>query len=184
FAWIYSPTEDPNVFAWDGVVPHPGSLSVEINDGANGNNWIAVDTMGTVGLTQGGKVNRDGIGAVVSVLPAGGVTAMKPVLGGSSYASQDSLELLFGLGSGQDAAVEVLWPGGVRNRLYGVRASERILFPEIPCSFDAEWRNQGEYVSCLARELGRLQRAGVLDHEGRMRFFRSAMEAYAKRHGS
>jgi hypothetical protein len=184
FAWIYSPTEDPDVFAWDGVVPNPGSLSVEINDGANGNNWIAVSTLGTVGITQGGTVNRDGIGAVVSVRPTGGVTAMKPVLGGSSYASQDSLELLFGLGNGQDAMVEVLWPGGVRNRLYGVRASERILFPEIPCSFDADWQSQGQYVSCLARELGRLQRAGVLDHDGRMRFFQSAMEAYSERHGS
>jgi enediyne biosynthesis protein E4 len=60
---------------------------------------------------------------------------MRPVLGASSYASQDSLAITFGLGS----AVDVLWPGGVRNRLYDVRPSDRIVLPEIPCDFAGHW---------------------------------------------
>ena len=42
--------------------------------------------------------------------------------------------------------MEVLWPGGVRNRLYNVEAGEKIYFPEIPVSFDDSDRSPREYV--------------------------------------
>jgi enediyne biosynthesis protein E4 len=50
-----------------------GGLAVEINDG-NDNGWVEVRTLGTVGLLPGGRVNRDGIGAVIRVTPEGGRT--------------------------------------------------------------------------------------------------------------
>ncbi len=55
----------------------------------------------------------------------------------------------FGLGSAASGTVDVLWPGGVRNRLYDVAAGERILFPEIPCSFDGNWPNRQAFRLCV-----------------------------------
>lgn len=52
--------------------------------------------------------------------PAGGNTSLRPIIAGSSYSSQDDLAANFGLGSASYGVAEVLWPGGVRNRLYGV----------------------------------------------------------------
>ena len=88
-------------FLWGGpLFEYPdGTLSVEINSGNNGNGWVEVQTMGTVALTSGGRVNRDGIGAVVLFTPDRGRPVMRPVLGGGTYASQDSLAATFGLGS-------------------------------------------------------------------------------------
>jgi hypothetical protein len=178
FVPTYVPTDNPDAYAWQGFVPAPGSLSVEVNSGGNGNRWAEVEVLGTVGLTQRGKVNRDGIGAVVTFLPVGGKPVSKPVLGGSSYASQDSIELLFGLGTARRGMVEVLWPGGVRNRFYGVKASDRVVFPEIPCSFEADWDGPAQYITCVAGELNRLRRAGVIDNETSLRFYASAIRAY------
>lgn len=178
FVPTYVPTEDPDVFAWQGFVPAPGGLSVEVNSGGNGHGWVGVELLGTVGITQRGQVNRDGIGAVVTFLPAGGQPVLKPVLAGSSYASQDSIELLFGLGEGRRGMVEVLWPGGTRNRFYGLKTTDRLLFPEIPCSFDADWRGPAQYITCVAGELNRLRNAGVIDNETGLRFYASAIRAY------
>jgi hypothetical protein len=179
FVPTYVPTDNPDAYAWQGFEPAPGSLSVEVSSGGNGNRWVGLEVLGTVGITQRGMVNRDGIGAVVTFLPAGGgQPVMKPVLAGSSYASQDSTELLFGLGAARRGMVEVLWPGGTRNRFYGVKASDRVLFPEIPCSFDADWRGPAQYITCVAGELNELRRAGVIDNETSLRFYASAIRAY------
>jgi len=121
----FVPTENGE-FAWSGLVLPDGTLSVEINSADNGNGWVEVQALGTVGLTAEGIVNRDGIGAVVFFTPEGGQTAMEPILGGSSFISQNSLAANFGLGSETRGTVEVLWPGGVRNRLYNVEAGEKI----------------------------------------------------------
>ncbi|HSN86326.1 MAG TPA: hypothetical protein VL025_06180, partial [Thermoanaerobaculia bacterium] len=86
--------------------------------------------------------------------------------------------LLFGLGTARRGMVEVLWPGGTRNRFYGVKASDRVVFPEIPCSFDADWDGPAEYITCVAGELNRLRRAGLLDNETSLRFYASAIRAY------
>ena len=58
---------------------------------------------------------------------------MAPVVAGSSYASQDSLEANFGLGTSEKGTVEVFWPGAIRNRLNNVMAG-KVVFPEIPVS--------------------------------------------------
>jgi hypothetical protein len=169
-------------FLWGGrLFDYPdGTLSVEINSGNNGNGWLELRTLGTVGLTSLGQVNRDGIGAVVRFTPNHGKPSMRPVLGGSSYASQDSLTATFGLGSAQSGTVDVLWPGGVRNRLYNVRRSERIVLPEIPCSFAGEWADDAPYRSCLETALDELLVHGLLNRAQRARFRSSALRAFGE----
>ena len=176
----FAPGSTPGTFVYTGVVYPPGTLAVEVNSGDNGNGSIRVDTVGTVGLTTDGAVNRDGVGAVVSVTPHRGRTAIQPVVAGSSYASQHSLERSFGLGSARTATVEVLWPGGVRNRLYGVQAGERLVFPEIPCSFDDASTTPSGYAACVRSSLRELEGAGLLDRRDRARFLSSALRAFAE----
>ena len=92
YAQIFLPTGDLSGDAvFSGNFPDPGTLSVELSSG-NDNNWVKVRTLGTVGITTGGAVNRDGIGAVVQFTPKSKPPALQPILGGASYASQDDLE--------------------------------------------------------------------------------------------
>ena len=115
-----------------GLELEDGALAAERNSG-NGNGWIKVRAIGAKGIVPGGKVNRDGIGAIVTVTPAGGRPATLPVLGGSSFLSQHELTLGFGLGPARTATVDVLWPGGRHTHLTNVRAGERLAVPELPC---------------------------------------------------
>ncbi|MEM6454178.1 MAG: CRTAC1 family protein [Acidobacteriota bacterium] len=163
--------------AWNGNVYDNGTLSVEINSGGNGNGSIAIDVVGSIGLTGRAGVNRDGVGAVVRVWPIRGESSTLPALGGASYASQDSPWLHFGLGTETRAIVDVLWPGGVRNRLYNVNAGERIVFPEIPCSYDDDSVTFRSYLQCVVNSLSDLVEAGVLTEYQRTRFLMSAMRA-------
>ncbi len=183
-ARVYFPMQfvGEDALVWNGIVLPNGSLTVELNRG-NENGTLAVQALGSVGLTSAGRVNRSGIGAVFSVTPDGGVTARKPVMGGSSCSSQDSLELHFGLGAQPRATVDALWPGGVRNRLYGVDAGERVVFPEIPCSFTDGSLSTSEYGSCVRDALGELSDAGVLSNAERARFLASALRARAEQQG-
>jgi len=185
---IYStvPTMDPNLFQVLWNAPVEGTLAVEINSGGNGNRAVRVETLGTAGLIAGGSVNRDGIGAVVAFTPAPGLpgtTVTRPVAGGGSYASQDALALLFGAGDALRGSVDVLWPGGVRNRLYGVRAGEQLLFPEIPCSYSGDQANLGSYLGCVLGALDELENQGILSHQNRGRFLVSAVHAYLSARG-
>lgn len=173
-----SPTAG-GTFVPKGIEFPDGGLVIDINSGGNGNRWAAVRLRGSVGSTPDGHVNRSGIGAVLSFTPDGKPTVKRPVMGGASYASQDSLETVFGLGEALRGTLEVLWPGGVRNRLYGVKAGERLLIPEIPCSFDGEWSGRGEYQGCVEAALDDLVTAKVLDKPARKRLLESAMAAYA-----
>ena len=178
FVPTFLPADTPGAFVWSGIVFPEGSLSVELNSADNGNHWVTVKVLGAAGLSPGGRVNRDGLGAVVTFTPAGGKTVMRPVVGGSSHASQDSLAANFGLGAASKGTVEVLWPGGVRNRLYDVHASERIVFPEIPCSFNGAWADKHEYQSCVKNALDQLMGAGALDQHMYGRFLSSALKAF------
>lgn len=162
---------------WSGIDFDNGTLTVELNSG-NTNKYVGVRVMGTIGLTENGRVNRDGIGAIVSFTPHHGETVLTPVHGGSSFASQHDLEALFGLGSAYLGTVDVEWPGGVRNRLYAAHHGERIVFPEIPCSFDDNWSSLYAYVSCVDTSLHALVLEGSLSHAERVRFKLSALVAY------
>lgn len=157
-----------------------GDLSVLRNSG-NGNGWVKVDTAGTVGIAPGGAVNRDGVGAVVRVTPEGGQPALAPVTAGDSYSSQNSEILGFGLGDARRAVVEVLWPGGVRNRLYGARSGETLLFPEIPCSIDGDLAPPA-YAACVNDALEAIVDAGLLSAGEAGRFRASALRAHAEEH--
>jgi hypothetical protein len=177
--WIPQPD---HTFKWSGVPLFPGTLAIEINSGGNGNNWVDVRTVGTVGITSGGRNNRDGIGAVVRLTRAGAGTATQPILGGSSHASQDSLLAHFGLAKSRRGLIEVKWQGGVRNRLYAVAAGEKVRFPEIPCDFGVKWPNRAAYTACVDKALGEIQGAGQLTAAETSRFRASALLAYDQSH--
>ena len=175
-SWLPGP--NPGELVWSGVDFPPGTVALELSSG-NGNGTITVRTRGSVGEVTGAGVNRDGIGAVLRVTPHRGATAIRPVLGGSSYASRNALATVFGLGDAPKATVEVLWPGGVRNRLDGVRPGERLLFPEIPCSFDDPSFTPQGYAACVRGALDELIAAGTLAPGDRGRFLGSALRAFA-----
>ena len=166
-------------FRLDPVLPlDDGNLSVELNSGGNGNGWAQITTLGSAGTLAGGTVNRDGIGAVVFFTPAGGKTSMRPIMGGSSYASQDALSANFGLGTTASGDAEVLWPGGVRNKLYDVAVGARVVMPHIPCSYDGAWKNFGQYNSCVMQALNTYMQAGHITSTERNRLRDSAVRAF------
>jgi enediyne biosynthesis protein E4 len=149
-----------------------GTLSVELSAG-NENRWVKVEAVGSVGLTAHARVNRSAIGAVVRFTPKDGTTAIVPVGGGLGHASQDSRRLTFGLGRAPLGTLEVLWPGGIRNRLYHVRAGEDALFPEIPCDVSSGWP---EYQACVAGSLHDIKTAGVINQTQLARLAASAIQ--------
>ena len=151
----------------------PGDLKVETSSG-NDNGWVEIVPRGSIGTATGARVNRDGIGAVISFTPVGGKTVTEPVMGGSSYASQDALASLFGLGEAPYGTVEILWPGGVLNRVRGVRAGERLVVPEIPCDLATRGEDPSGYATCVQGALNELVAAGVIDPSDRGRFERGA----------
>ncbi|MEM8964409.1 MAG: CRTAC1 family protein [Acidobacteriota bacterium] len=168
----------PTGAVWSGLWPEPGDLVLELaND--NGNSWAAVSVRGSIDDVAGAVVNRDGIGAVVTFTAIGGNTVIQPILGGSSHVSQHSLERIFGLGDASLGVVEVLWPGGVKNRFYGIRPGERLTLPEIPCSYDTE---DGilDYLACVIPALGELRDAGIVDQPLGARLLGSALLAYIR----
>ena len=72
-------------------------------DSAAGNKPTPV---GSFGITQRGKVNRDGIGARVTVIVDKGTVRRATVKTGSSYLSQSELPLTFGLDTKRPATVQ------------------------------------------------------------------------------
>jgi len=172
-------TLGPVEWEWSGVeAEEDGFMGVLINSATTGNKWAKVTLKGTKGLTADGKVNRDGIGAVVKFTPANGKQVMYPVLGGASHASQHSLTQSFGLGSATSGRVDILWPGGVRNRFYGVASSEHVQIPEIPCDFKATWPNQKTYMMCVNKAVNELHSGGVINQAMAKRLKDSASKAY------
>lgn len=81
--------------------------------------WLKFKTVGTVS-------NRDGIGARIRVV-TGSVSQIREVSGGSSYLSQHSLEVGFGLGTNSVAdSVIVTWPSGIVTTLTSVSANQTL----------------------------------------------------------
>ncbi len=77
-------------------------------------NWIILALEGT-------RSNRSAIGARVRVESAG-ARQTGEVRGGGSYLSQHTFRLHFGLGPSTEAAVEIVWPSGLVQRLERVKA--------------------------------------------------------------
>lgn len=183
---LLSPGKTPGGLEWPSYRQSAfpgGDLSIELNQTHNTNQSTAVALRGSKGLIPGGKVNRDGIGAVIRFRPHGGPAILRPVLGGASHLSQDSLVQTFGLGRAEGATLDVLWPGGARNRLYEVRASERLTLPEIPCSYDADV-SFSEYSRCVTHALGGLRHSGAISKATAERLGESAFRAYTEEHRS
>lgn len=161
-------------------IPDDHFFFLEINDTVTPNQSATVDTVGTVGITAHGRVNRSGFGAVVRFTPFGYPSALKPVVGGSSHVSQDSEILTFGMATQPFAEVEVLWPGGARNRLHGALPGEQVVFPEIPCSYDDEGMSMPQYMQCVDDSLDDIVDAGIISPAQALRFRLSAIVARAQ----
>jgi hypothetical protein len=175
FVPLFVPT--PQGMVWSGVELEPGDLKIERNDGVSGYSGITVHPVGGVGLTPGATVNRDGIGAVVSFQREDGPTALMPITAGASHLSTHAPEAYFGLGQSTDGTVEILWPGGVRNRVYGVAGGEVLTLPEIPCSIDADLAPNA-YRACAWTALKTYRDAGVITPGEAGRLLASALRAY------
>jgi hypothetical protein len=78
----------------------------------------------------GTKSNRDGIGAVITVV-AGGDKQTKMIRSGSSYLSQSELVATFGLGQKPKAdSIEIQWPSGQSDKLSNVSANQTVTVQE------------------------------------------------------
>jgi hypothetical protein len=181
FLPIFSPI-GPLEWEWSGQDPQEGFLDVQISSAGNGNKWVKLQAIGTKGLTTLGKVNRSGIGAIIYFKPHSGKQVMAPVLGGSSHISQHSLIQGFGLGTKSKGTADVMWPGGVNNRLYNVKHGETLKLPEIPCDFKKTWPSKNAYKSCVNTALNQLVSAGTISSSYRDRLRDSAFEAYDDEH--
>ncbi|MDD9932433.1 MAG: CRTAC1 family protein [Myxococcales bacterium] len=174
----FIPTGNPGEWVFSGIELPDGDLSVELSSGDNGNGWVKVDPVGSVGTLPEARTNRGGIGAVVSFTPRRGATVIAPIVSGASYGSSHSQTAHFGLGNAKRGTVDILWPGGTRNRLYGVRDGSVVTFPEIPCSYDGSWPSAGAYARCVKKALATLQSAGLVGSQQRGRLASSAMRAF------
>jgi hypothetical protein len=93
------------------------------NDGGNKNHWLTI-------RTQGMKANKDGLGAVVKVETADGVST-QTVHSGSSYCSQSDLALTFGLGKNTVVkSIQVDWPSGTKDRITNVKSDRFVTIQE------------------------------------------------------
>jgi hypothetical protein len=90
------------------------------NDGSNANHWLTVSLRGT-------RSNRQGIGAIVSVVDEDGLTQSGICATTSSYQSASDGRVHFGLAGAKTVrSVEVRWPSGAVQVLTGI-AADRIL---------------------------------------------------------
>ena len=174
----------PGFTTWLNPTILNGDLAIDLNSGGNGNKGVDFELLGTRGLVANsnasGRVNRDAIGAVVFFTPDGGKTELQPITAGSSYNSVDSMIAHFGIGTTATGVVEVLWPGGVRNRLYGVKAGERLVLPEIPCSFEGSSRSG--LRRCVKDATKDLVKKGVITQSYGSRLMVSALRAFDDAH--
>ena len=180
-AWLPSivPAEVPGTFTAGFTEFEMGDLAVELNTG-NQNRFAEIRPRGMTGILNDAAVNRDGLGAVVQFTPDQGNagTSMQLITSGASHLSQSPLSAHFGLGPATAGTVEILWPGGVRNRLYRVRAGERLVVPEIPCDFTDGSQNHRDYSRCVVGAVADLVREQVVDIRLGVRLLSSAWRAF------
>jgi len=89
------------------------------------NHWIAFDL-------EGREVNRQGIGAEITIRLPDGSRQMNHVQTSVGYASSSQARVHFGLGAAERVAeAEILWPGGKRQRLENLEA-DRVVKVEEP----------------------------------------------------
>jgi enediyne biosynthesis protein E4 len=154
----YDNDGDVDVF----IVNHDAPGLLLRNDGGNARHWLQVELRGT-------HSNRDGIGARIRVVHAGGRADVRQVGAQASYLSQNSLVETFGLGAAERVdSVEVTWPSGARDVRIGVHANQRLTI--IEGGADAMNREQVQAFWSRYREATNLRLA---------RDARAAASAYA-----
>jgi hypothetical protein len=157
---LYTGVLNPGFFTYIPTTLSDGNLAVHVNSANNGNKWAKLNLIGT-GFAGVGRNNRDGVGAMVKFTPDGGKTIMHPVTDGESHASTNAREVNVGLGDAAKGTADILWPNPgtgkpVRNKLYDLKAGEKILFPEIPCSYDVVGQSEKDFNKCVKKALDKL----------------------------
>jgi enediyne biosynthesis protein E4 len=108
------------------VTTSGGPVRLLRNENANQNDFLRVKLVGT-------KSNRDGIGARVTLVTSSGARLTRMVKSGSSYLSQSEMPVTFGLGKpGKNVPVriEIVWPGGAKQMVEGVKADTFVTIRE------------------------------------------------------
>jgi hypothetical protein len=100
----------------------------------NAGHWLGIE------LEGGGRINRDGIGAVVEVDLDGGVRQIRELRAGESRGSSHDRRLHFGLGNSTAASVRVRWPDGSVQELGTLAAGRyhRVYHPQ-------EWIHRADF---------------------------------------
>jgi len=167
----------PDGLVWNGTEAEPGSMTLEMNHTEGTDGSVFLTARGGAGLISNGTVNRSGVGAVVSFTPFFGQQAISPVTAGSGYISQSALEQHFGMGDSPWGTADILWPGGVHNRLYFVWAGEQTTLPEIPCDIDTT-DSYWTYRTCVNTSVYAYHAAGEIGWFDVVRLSLSATIAY------
>jgi hypothetical protein len=96
------------------------------NEAGRGNHWLSLVLTGT-------RSNRDGLGALVRTVTESGLAQTHLVTTAGSYQSASDRRLVMGLGPSRTLrSIEVLWPGGRRQRLESVAAGQELTLREPP----------------------------------------------------
>lgn len=165
-------------FSWTGNSVFQGDMMVQMNRPMGSKNcWVSIKPLGTRGLVTGGSVNRGGLGSTLIVTPNGMATVMTPIVSGESFGSQHSPRRNFGLGKSCEGTLEILWPGGIRNRLYSMWNKEVLTVPEIPCSFTGHWESESDYMECVNKAVDELLEKDIIADTFQERLVKSAQKA-------
>src|SRR4029453_8961539 len=106
------------------IVTNGGPAYLFRNEGGNQNRFVRFKAEGT-------KANRSGIGAKVTLYLPDGARLWNTVRAGSSYCSQNELDLTFGVGQlDKITRVEVEWPTGKIDRMNDVATNQIHLVKE------------------------------------------------------
>lgn len=163
---------------WNGNVLDDGDMMLQMNKATDPEKcWVSIRPLGMQGIVNGARVNRGALGSTLIVRPKGMKPVMAPIVSGESFGSQHSPRRNFGLGSQCTGTVDILWPRGVRNRLYNIKNKEVLTVPEIPCSFDGEFKRESSYRLCVKKAILNLLQNKVVTAKFGRRLAASAMRA-------
>ena len=109
----------------DVITSNVGQKAVVLrNDGGNGRRWLGIRTVGKAS-------NRDGIGCLVKVVSASGVTQYFTVNTAVGYLSASDKRLIVGLdGDSTATLVEIRWPSGSIQKFERVNAGQTLVANE------------------------------------------------------
>jgi hypothetical protein len=123
------------------------------NDGGNDGNWLKVKTQGTLS-------NRDGIGALVTVIPdldQPTLALIREIHSGDSYLTQSEMTAHFGLGSlaGTVDQVTVAWPSGIVQEFHNIAVNSLLMVREgLLGDFNADLLVDGTDLTVWNTEFG------------------------------